>query len=113
MSSDGPSFDPFGRNDRTIIRPNPARRRSQAPLPSPAITSGPPSASAAAPMADEWATTPEFAPRVADLARREVAPDLQQVELIMPSENPLMRAAGPLLLLLGRLRVALLRAPLA
>ena len=30
-----------------------------------------------------------------------------------PNENPIMRAAGPLLLLLGRLRVALLQAPFA
>jgi type VI secretion system protein ImpK len=41
------------------------------------------------------------------------APSLQVEELAAANENPIMRAAGPLLLLLGRLRVALLRAPLA
>ena len=34
-------------------------------------------------------------------------------ELVAPNTNPIMRAAGPLLLLLGRLRVALLRASFA
>src|SRR5205085_6116692 len=34
-------------------------------------------------------------------------------DLVAPSANPIMRAAGPLLLLLGRLRVALLRASFA
>jgi type VI secretion system protein ImpK len=41
------------------------------------------------------------------------APSLQVEELAAANENPILRAAGPLLLLLGRLRVALLRAPLA
>ena len=35
---------------------------------------------------------------------------LRREELITPNDNPLLRAAAPLLLLLGRLRVALLRA---
>ena len=34
-------------------------------------------------------------------------------ELVAPNANPIMRAAGPLLLLLGRLRVALMRASFA
>jgi len=34
-------------------------------------------------------------------------------ELVAPNANPIMRAAGPLLQLLGRLRVALMRASFA
>ena len=34
-------------------------------------------------------------------------------ELVAPNANPIMRAAGPLLLLLGGLRIALMRAPFA
>src|SRR5262249_58513118 len=34
-------------------------------------------------------------------------------ELVAPNENPILRSAGPLLLLLGRLRVALARASFA
>ena len=41
------------------------------------------------------------------------ADDLRVDELVAPNANPIMRAAGPLLLLLGRLRVALLRASFA
>src|SRR6516165_4587225 len=38
---------------------------------------------------------------------------LTVAELVAPNANPIMRAAGPLLLLLGRLRVALARASFA
>src|SRR5690606_36356738 len=38
---------------------------------------------------------------------------LRREELLTPNDNPLMRAAGPLLLLLGELRVGTLRAPFA
>ncbi|MDK9695574.1 MAG: type IVB secretion system protein IcmH/DotU [Siculibacillus sp.] len=38
---------------------------------------------------------------------------LQRSELIVPNRNPIMRAAGPMLLLLGRLRIALMRASFA
>src|SRR6202035_1294166 len=41
------------------------------------------------------------------------APMLRVDELAAPNANPIMRAAGPLLQLLGRLQVALLRAPFA
>jgi type VI secretion system protein ImpK len=39
------------------------------------------------------------------------APSLRVDDLVAPNGNPIMRAAGPVLQLLGRLRVALLRAP--
>ena len=41
------------------------------------------------------------------------AEDLRFDTLVAQHENPIMRAAGPLLLLLGRLRVAMLRASFA
>ena len=40
-------------------------------------------------------------------------PTLRVDDLVAPNANPIMRAAGPLLQLLGRLRVALLRASFA
>ena len=48
-------------------------------------------------------------PRFAEPA----APMLRVDELVAPNANPIMRAAGPLLQLLGRLRVALMRASFA
>ena len=41
------------------------------------------------------------------------APEIAVDELVAPNENPILRSAGPLLLLLGRLRVALARASFA
>lgn len=38
---------------------------------------------------------------------------LKRDEMILPHQNPIMRAAGPMLLLLGRLRIALMRASFA
>ncbi|MGY4331791.1 type IV/VI secretion system ImpK/VasF family protein [Bradyrhizobium sp. LB7.2] len=40
-------------------------------------------------------------------------PPLRVDDLVAPNANPVMRAAGPLLQLLGRLRVALMRASFA
>jgi len=59
---------------------------------------------------EEWISTPS-APKQVEEGQR--APDLRLDELAAPNENPIMRAAGPLLLLLGRLRVALMRASFA
>lgn len=112
--------DPFGRGDRTIIRPNPAGRRpapAAAPTPPPASPASPartpaPAPAIAAPPGDDWVAAPEAAPRPAEApARRAVV--LKRDIVVAPHENPIMRAAGPLLLLLGRLRVALSRAPFA
>src|SRR5690349_10726158 len=103
----------LSRGDRTVIRPNPGARRPAAP----AVPPSPPSAAqvsypAAAPASstEEWISTPA-APNPAEPVQR--GPDLRLDELAAPNENPIMRAAGPLLLLLGRLRVALLKAPFA
>jgi type VI secretion system protein ImpK len=110
-----------GRGERTIIRPNPGARRPVPPGAPPSSAGGaPPQVSYPAPPApgvagapastDEWISTPA-APRPVEEKRR--APDLRLDELAAPNENPIMRAAGPLLLLLGRLRVALMRASFA
>jgi type VI secretion system protein ImpK len=133
MSGSGSPFDPSGRSDRTIIRPNPAGRRPAPPQSAPAEPasqpgtvppppppaapppfSAPPPPSASPPGAavqDDWLNprarpnSPYEAPR-----EREQAVVLPREELTTPNENPLMRAAGPLLLLLGRLQTSLMRA---
>jgi type VI secretion system protein ImpK len=117
MSDKDPPSGPLGRGDRTVIRPNPGARRPVAP----AAPASPPPASSTTPQVsypgaaptgstEEWISTPA-APKPVEQVQR--GPDLRLDELAAPNENPIMRAAGPLLLLLGRLRVALLRAPFA
>ena len=89
MSGNDP-FDPFGQNDRTIIRPNPGGRPS--------------------PQAGGGAQQPPQTPppqRPSAQARTGGAP---VSAVAMPSSNPLLIAAGPLLDLLGRLRNALTQA---
>lgn len=111
-----------GSGERTIVRPNPGGRR---PVASPGAPSPPPPppypAAVAVPPAqpqttDEWISTPiappsAAVPRQADLP--PVSSDVRVEDLVAPNENPILRAAGPLLLLLGRLRVAALRASFA
>jgi type VI secretion system protein ImpK len=117
MSGGGSPSDPFGRNERTIIRPNPAGRRAEplapaSPSPMPPLPVSPPPVSPQS-TGDEWATT-SMPPRAAEpVEHHQRAVIIRREELITPNESPVMRAAGPLLLLLGRLRVALLRAPFA
>ena len=60
---------------------------------------------------EDWIVTPRRAPDPTMALPR--AEDLRFDELVAQNENPIMRAAGPLLLLLGRLRVAMLRASFA
>jgi type VI secretion system protein ImpK len=117
MSDKDPPSGPFGRGDRTVIRPNPGARRPVAPAtPASQPTAAPPTPQVSYPGAtptgstEEWISTPS-APKPVEQIQR--GPDLRLDELAAPNENPIMRAAGPLLLLLGRLRVALLRAPFA
>ena len=115
--SDQGSSDPFGRSERTIIRPNPGGRRAALPS-APAAPAAAPSSQPQAPSpgvpgtGDEWMSSPppvpQASPPVADgvpLPRRE--------QLLTPNANPLLRAAGPLLLLLGRMRAGLSNAPFA
>ena len=94
MSTD--PFDPFGQNERTIIRPQPGGR-SATPQPS-----GGASAEGA-----------PFGP--AGTARQPVqAPTGRPIDTVRtPGSNPLIVAAGPLLDLLGRLRNAMTQARFA
>jgi type VI secretion system protein ImpK len=96
-----------GSNDeRTIFRPMPARRSPQTPAdvadrtrirPNPGLRRPTPSNDAAQPA------------RV--VAPRRAASE--ETEFSVKHDNPLLQAAAPLLLLLGRLRAALVRAPTA
>jgi len=76
-------------DDRTVFRPNPGGRKTPVAPPPSAV-----SADAAAPLA----TTP---PRQAAV---------QSAEIRTPGDNSILRAAGPVLLMLGRLRASLVRA---
>jgi type VI secretion system protein ImpK len=61
---------------------------------------------------EDWIASGQRAPDPA-AAQMQRAEDLHFDELAAQHENPIMRAAGPLLLLLGRLRVAMVRASFA
>lgn len=122
MSDPGSPSDPFGRSDRTIIRPNPAGRR--APLPSRPAQPTPAAPTPYAPPAaaspgvpggsDDWISAAQPAPpRQPPPPGPAAGPLPGRDQLLTPNANPLLRAAGPLLLLLGRLRSQLSSAPLA
>jgi type VI secretion system protein ImpK len=89
MSGNDP-FDPFGQNERTIIRPNPGGRAPQQP-------------GGAAPQQPQPPQQPPQQPAAVGYQ----PPHAQSVTLSMPGANPLLSAAGPLLDLLGRLRNAM------
>jgi len=128
------SDDPFDQDNdgRTVIRPNPGGRR-----PAPPREAGPSSLGApqggfgpsgygqqagygqagpgpARPQSpvprDNWGVVQPQTPAGYDDLRRP--PLIKREEMIVPHQNPIMRAAGPMLLLLGRLRIALMRASL-
>jgi type VI secretion system protein ImpK len=117
MTNGKPPFDPFAGRERTVIRPNPGGRRD----PSPPSTGQPPS-----PEEDIWGAarqTPAGSPPPQPAQRPTVqkqpepppaappeftAPDPEALsEIKVPDENPILRAARPLLILLGNLRVSL------
>lgn len=116
------------RGERTIIRPNPGGRRPApapgfapqpggfAPQPQPAGFGAPPQTPLGA--GDDWINAQRAAqnqpppPAFPPLSAGPL-PDIDLNDLTAPNENPIMRAAGPLLMLLGRLRAAALSAPLA
>lgn len=129
MSDKGSPSDPFGRSDRTFIRPNPAGRRvpppsrpapapapGYAPSPSPYGPSGAPQYPASAAPSpgvpgsgEDWLSPP---PRPTPPPQGYVPQPLPKREqMLTPNPNPLLKAAGPLLLLLGRLRASLSSAP--
>lgn len=155
MSNDG--SDPFGRSDRTFIRPNPAGRRvpppsrpaeappgyppgqpyppqgqpypppnapyppppaGYPPQPSPYAPSGAPQYPQAAPSpgvpgGEEWMAQPQPRPSAPPPPPQGYVPQAlpKREQMLTPNTNPLLKAAGPLLLLLGRLRANLSRAP--
>ena len=95
------------RRQRPSTSPSPGPSRPWSPHPGRLVRAG---ALDAAPASEEWISSQnQPAPR-ADLP---TAPPLRVDDLVAPAANPIMRAAGPLLQLLGRLRVALLRASFA
>jgi type VI secretion system protein ImpK len=114
--------DPFanlgGGGERTVIIPNPGGRRPAPVAPQrPASPAGfpqgqPPSPAPAAfgQQAEDWVRTDRPAPQFEGHAP---LPEISFDELVTPHVNPLLRAAAPVLMLLARLRVALLRASFA
>jgi type VI secretion system protein ImpK len=135
MSDKDDPFRAFGDSggERTVIRPNPAGRRPAQPPPPPGGMPRPPSPQGYPPQPanmpppnyapptpappagyggqqgnDDWVKS-EQAP-VPQFEGHAPLPEISFDELVTPHVNPIMRAAGPLLMLLGRLRVALMRA---
>ena len=117
MNDKGPPRAPFGApGERTIIRPNPGGRRPVDPSPAagkPAVPQNPiepsppqpvppattpyvPPSTPANPNSDDWIHTREQAPQPSAQAQ---APAIAIDELVAPNENPILRSAGPLLLL--------------
>jgi type VI secretion system protein ImpK len=142
--------NPFGRGERTVIRPNPGGRLPRSPIPPSSPTSDPgapaqrapyspnplggeppsavqyqpipPPVAPVAPPSSHYAGAPTSHPgedwisspnNVEAPQALPAAPMLRVDDLVAPNANPIIRAAGPLLQLLGRLRVALLRASFA
>ncbi len=104
-------FDTSDRGDRTVFRPNPGGRRPQAPA-APPPTPGPmPAAPQSATPRDDWGMVRRQTPEAPPVATGPMM--LKRDNLIVPHQNPIMRAAGPMLVLLGRLRIALMRASFA
>lgn len=99
--SGGDPFDPFGQNDRTIVRPNPGGRQPGAGG-QPGQSAGFQPPPGVQPMPQQPAGGAFAAPPTAPVGPLET-----------PGTNPLIIAAGPLLDLLGRLRNALTQASFA
>ena len=130
MSGNNP-FDKFEQGgDRTVIRPNPAGRRPPSPPQAPPTPGFPPGAAPAPPqnyapvparpqgaimpqggIADDWIKSPDARPP--QFIGHAPLPEISFVDLVAPHANPFMSAAAPLLMLLGRLRIAVLRASFA
>ena len=132
MSDKDNPFGLGGGGDRTVIRPNPGGRLPQAPVlpgePGVVGTPPPPGTRPAPPPNVNYARPAPLPPGggptgsedwisgtspPADAQHLQRAEDLHFEELVARHENPIMRAAGPLLLLLGRLRVAMVSASFA
>jgi type VI secretion system protein ImpK len=121
MSEKDPGRGLEENDDRTVFRPMPAPRQPPGLAPTPAPGDAQPQPAPPS-MAEEGTI---FRPNpggrrpasvLADPARKPPPPAprqaaVQGLDLSAPNANPIMQAAGPLLLLLGRLRTSLLRAP--
>lgn len=119
------SDPPFQRSDRTIIRPNPGGRRAASPPPatpaSPAISYPPPPSppqpypgASAPPVSggtEDWVRTAPVPPPAQDPGQQALV--LKRDVPVAANENVLLEASSPILLLLGRLRVSLMRANFA
>jgi type VI secretion system protein ImpK len=88
------------------VAPQPSANPIAAPAGAAALATAPSTNSA-----EDWIMTAAKPPPAA--APAAPMPMLRIEELAAPNANPIMRAAGPLLQLLGRLRVSLLRASFA
>lgn len=121
MSDSGNPFD-RDRGERTVIRVNPGAPRPQPASPGagrPQETAAPPSdhgggriaGSSGAQGSEDWIRAEERP--TAPAQGVNTLPDIDLAVLASPHDNPIMRAAGPLLILLGRLRAAVMRAPFA
>lgn len=114
MSDKDNPLDRLGRRDKTVFRPNPGGRRPQPLPPAPAVPAPPSYSPGVLPPAAEGPSGDEWIKSHGDVGQAEAPkpdqPALRIEELVVPHENPIMQAAGPLLLLLGRLRVTLLQA---
>ena len=103
-----PPFDPFGAGDRTVIRPNPGgRRQVQAPQPAPSDPGA--SSGEDAWLSNSGAPQPVIPPaaRPAQPAAGVSSADLEAIRALdIADENPVMRAARPLMVLLSNLRVS-------
>ncbi|MFN3483123.1 type IVB secretion system protein IcmH/DotU [Rhabdaerophilum calidifontis] len=115
---------PPGPPERTIIQPNPGGRRAALPpqpgASSPQPAAGPPAGRESG--AVDWAGSFDSAPRPAPASPPPLHPAPRQPGQAMilkrdvpvaPNENLLVEAAGPILLLLGRLRASLMHARFA
>jgi len=130
MSDRDKPINSLGRSERTIIRPNPGGRLPQSPNPHPLAVDHPhtphvsmqtsssystqaasDSSERAGLTAEEWIST--MAMPQAQPPAEPAGPKARADELVAPNANPVMRAAGPLLQLLGRLRIAIARASFA
>jgi type VI secretion system protein ImpK len=120
MSNSDNPFDKK-RDDRTVIRPSaPAKRQPPAPAETPSAPSrrepqNPPvernvvAPKTSDPRLDDWIRAEAYAPPAAT----STLPTIDLIDLVGPHENPILRAAAPLLMLLGRLHTAVLAAPFA
>ena len=111
----GPREDPLAPPHYTPATAPAYQPREQPPQPASSPYGLPPSRQsdefgATAPGVEDWIQSRRPRDPNAPLQRAE---DLHFEDLAAQNENPIMRAAGPLLLLLGRLRVAVLRASFA